>query len=169
MPSFFQIVAHTPTWVWAVLAYLVVDGLFGLRSSTRSPWRLLILPMVGIGLSLAGLGQAARSDIAFAAWVVALLSALPLGYAIGRRRAIRRLEDGRLETAGGWFGLLFGLAIFSVRYALGVLFALQPALKPEPFWIALSNGIGGMVAGIGLGWLAGVLLRVYGLPGRHAC
>ena len=53
----------------------------------------------------------------------------------------------------------FGLAIFAVRYALGVLFGVLPALKIEPLWIALAGGVSGVIAGIGLGWLAGLLLR----------
>jgi hypothetical protein len=56
--------------------------------------------------------------------------------------------------------LLFGVSIFAVRYALGVLFGVAPALKAEPIWIGLSAGAGGVIAGIGIGWLAGLLLQV---------
>jgi hypothetical protein len=84
---------------------------------------------------------------------------LPLGHAIGRRRAARWRDDGRLQIAGGWFMLGFGLSIFAVRYALGVLFGVAPLLKVEPFWIVLSGAVGGAIAGIGLGWLAGLILR----------
>jgi hypothetical protein len=69
------------------------------------------------------------------------------------------LDNGRLEIAGGWFMLGFGLSIFAARYALGVLFGVLPALKAEPLWIGISGGVGGVIAGIGLGWLAGLLLR----------
>ena len=93
---------------------------------------------------------------------MALLAALPLGWAIGTRRAVRlRPEDGRLEVAGGWFALCFGVSIFAVRYALGVLSGVMPGLRVEPLWIVLSGGVGGIVTGIGLGWLANLLLRAY--------
>jgi hypothetical protein len=101
-----------------------------------------------------------QPGLAFAGWAVALLAALPLGFAIGGRRAVRlRPEDGRLEVAGGWFALGFGLSIFAVRCALGVLFGVLPTLRAEPLWICLSGGVGGLVAGIGVGWLASLLLR----------
>lgn len=159
MPSFFQIIAHTPLWVWPLMAFIVWMGLQGLRPCTVQPWRLAILPVVGLALSLAGIAQSVQPGLAAAGWAVALLAALPLGVALGRRRAGRFLADGRLEIVGGWFMLAFGLSIFAVRYALGVLFGVVPAFKVEPLWIGLAGAVGGIVAGIGLGWLAGVILR----------
>jgi len=157
--SFLQIVAHTPLWVWPLMAAVVALGLYGLRPRTVPPWRLAILPMVGVATSLTAIVQSPRPALASAAWLLALLASLPLGIALGRRRRVRWLADGRLEIAGGWFMLLFALSIFGVRYALGVVFGVAPALKLDPFWIELSAGIGGVIAGIGTGWLAGLLLR----------
>jgi hypothetical protein len=159
MPSFFDIIAHTPLWVWPLMAAVFWLGWYGRRARIVPPARLAILPLVALGTSVATLVQSTRPELAAAGWLVALLAFLPLGYAIGRRRAARWLDDGRLQIAGGWFMLGFGLSIFAVRYALGVLFGVLPALKVEPFWIGLSGGVGGVIAGIGLGWLAGLLLR----------
>ncbi len=33
---------------------------------------------------------------------------------------------------------------------------MAPSLRADPVWIGLAGGVGGFVAGIGLGWLAGV-------------
>jgi hypothetical protein len=164
MPAFFQIVAqivtNTPLWVWPLMIFVLWLGWQGLRPRTVPLWRPAILPLVSIGSSLVAIVQSAGPALALAGWAVALLLALPLGYAIGRRRAVRlRLEDGRLEIAGGWFVLVFGLSIFAVRYALGILFGILPALRVEPLWICLSGVVGGAVAGIGIGWLVNLLLR----------
>jgi hypothetical protein len=164
MSLLFQIIVHTPLWVWALFAFILGLGVVGLRPRTMPPWRLAILPLVGIGTSLSGIVQSPRPTLAFAAWFIALLAALPLGHAAGRRRPARLLDDGRLAVAGGWFMLLFGVSIFAVRYALGVLFGVAPALKAEPVWIGLSAGAGGVIAGIGIGWLAGLLLQVRRSP-----
>ena len=86
--------------------------------------------------------------------------ALPLGHVIGRRRLVRRRPDGRLDIAGGWFALVFGISIFAVRYALGVLFGVAPALAHQPLWIGLSAAVGGFVSGIGVGWFFGLLMQV---------
>lgn len=154
-----QIVTNTPLWVWPLMAYVVWIGVKGLRTRTLPPWRLAILPVVGLVLSFVGIGQAVQPALALVAWLVAWAVALPLGYLLGRRRNVRRLDDGRLEIGGGWFMLVFGISIFAVRYALGVVFGMAPALRADPSWIAIAGGVGGLVAGIGLGWLGGVVGR----------
>jgi hypothetical protein len=159
MPSLFDIIAHTPVWVWPLMAAVFWLGWYGRRERIVPPLRLAILPLVALGTSIATIVQSASPGLAAAGWLVALLATLPLGHAIGRRREVRRLDDGRLQIAGGWFMLAFGLSIFAARYALGVLFGVLPALKAEPLWIGLSGGVGGVIAGIGLGWLAGLLIR----------
>ena len=124
------------------------------------PARLAILPLVSLATSLAGIVQSPRPGLAVAGWVVGLALALPLGYAVGSRRVARwRPEDGRLEVAGGWFALVFGISIFATRYAQGVLSGMMPGLQADPLWLALSGGIGGVVCGLGLGWLANLLRR----------
>ena len=158
----YQIVVNTPLWVWPLMLFVLWLGWRGLKPRTMPPARLAILPLVGLATSLAGIAQSLQPGLALAGWAVALVAALPLGWTIGTRRAVRlRAEDGRLEVAGGWFALGFGISIFVVRYTLGVLSGVMPHLRAEPLWIVLSGSVGGIVTGIGLGWLANLLLRVY--------
>ena len=136
MPSFFQIVANTPLWVWPLMVFILWLGLQGLRPRVIPGWRLAILPMVGFATSLGGIAQSADPAAAATGWGLALLAFLPLGWAFGQNRPVRlRPEDGKLEIAGGWFALVFGVSIFAVRYAMGVLFGVLPALRAEPLWI----------------------------------
>lgn len=153
MPSAYQIVINTPLWVWSLMLLVLWLGWRGLRAQRLAPMRLAALPMVGLGTALAGIAQSVQPTIALAAWTAALLAALPVGYLIGARRPLRLVESGKIEVAGGWFALVFGVTIFAVRYALGVLFGMQL------LWIAVAGGVGGMVAGTGLGWLANLLMR----------
>jgi Serine aminopeptidase, S33 len=165
VPSLFQIVTNTPLWVWPLMLAVVALGLYGLRPRTVPLVRLAILPLVGLGTSLAGIVQSPQPGLAAVGWIAALLVLLPVGHAIGRRRQARAVPGGRLEIAGGWFMLLFGLSIFATRYALGVLFGVMPALKTVPLWIVVSGAVGGAIAGIGLGWLAGLVARARGVSG----
>ena len=160
MPSFFQIVANTPLWVWPLMVFVLWLGLQGLRPRVIPVWRLAILPAVSLATSLGGIAQSANPVWAATGWALALLAFLPLGWVFGQNRAVRLLpEDARVEIAGGWFALVFGISIFAVRYAMGVLFGVLPALRGEALWIYLSGAVGGMVAGIGIGWLANLLRR----------
>jgi hypothetical protein len=160
MPSFLQIVTNTPLWVWPLMVFVLWLGLQGLRPRVVPWWRLAILPTVGLATSLAGIAQSAHPVWTATGWGLGLLALLPLGWAIGQKRPVRlRPEDGRVEIAGGWFALVFGVSIFAVRYAMGVLFGILPALRAEAFWIYLSGAVGGMVAGIGIGWIANLLWR----------
>jgi hypothetical protein len=159
MQTVFEIVIRTPLWVWPLMLLVLWLGWSGLRPRVVSPARLAILPLVGLGTSLSGIAQSAKPALALAAWAVALVAALPLGYAFGRGRPVRLLEDGRLAIAGGWFALGFGVSIFAVRYALGVLSGVMPHLRSGMVWICLTGGVGGVITGIGVGWLATLLVR----------
>jgi hypothetical protein len=160
MPSAYQIVVNTPLWVWPLMLFVLWLGWRGLQPRVMSPARLAILPLISLGTSLAGVAQSLQPGLGLAGWAVALLPALPVGWAIGTRRAVRLRPEGHgLDVAGGWFTLAFGVSIFAVRYTLGVLSGVMPGLHAEPLWIVLSGGVGGIVTGIGLGWLANLLLR----------
>jgi hypothetical protein len=160
MPSLFQIVANTPLWVWPLMVFVLWLGWQGLQPRIVPPWRPALLPLISVCSSLSGVAQSVQPDLSAAGWAAGLLAALPLGHALGRGRAVHlRPDDGRLAIAGGWFTLAFGLSIFVVRYVQGVAFGILPSLKLEPLWIGLSGGLGGVVAGIGIGWVASLLLR----------
>ena len=159
MQTVVEIVTRTPLWVWPLMLFVLWLGWWGLRPRVVSPARLAILPLVGLGTSLSGIAQSQQPALALAGGTIALLAALPLGYALGRRRSVRLHEDGRLAIAGGWFALGFGISIFAARYALGVLFGVMPHLRAEALWICLSGAVGGIITGIGIGWLANLLLR----------
>jgi len=158
MPSPLDIVLHTPLWVWPLLALVLWLGWSARRPRTVHPLRLAALPLVGLGVTVAGVVQSAAPAFTLSAWLVGLLVALPIGYAVGRRCEVR-WQDGRVWIAGGWFLLGFAISVFAVRYALGVTFGVFPHLARQPAWIVGAGAVGGTIAGIGLGWLAGLLAR----------
>lgn len=159
MPSTFDIVVHTPLWVWPLLILVLWLGWSSSRPRTVHPLRLAALPLVGLGMTIAGAVQSAAPLVTLAGWLVGLLITLPIGRLIGRRRSVTWQPEGRIRIDGGWFMLGFAVSIFAVRYALGVTFGMWPALATQPDWIAGAGALGGAVAGIGLGWLSGLLVR----------
>ena len=59
MIFFYQILIHTPPWVWILLAYLVFQGIKAMQPRKTPIWRALIVPVVFIawGISRIGFGH----------------------------------------------------------------------------------------------------------------
>jgi pimeloyl-ACP methyl ester carboxylesterase len=159
MPSPIDIVLHTPLWVWPLLALVLWLGWWARRPRTVRPLRLAVLPLVGLGVTISGALQSVMPGLTMGGWLVGLLLSLPIGHAIGWRREVVRQEDGRVRIAGGWFVLVFAVSIFGARYALGVTFGVWPELARQLIWVAGAGLVGGVIAGMGLGWLSGLLWR----------
>jgi hypothetical protein len=51
----YQILIHTPVWVWPLLAYLVWMGIKAMRPRTTAVQRSLIVPAIFIIWGLSGL------------------------------------------------------------------------------------------------------------------
>ena len=78
-----QMLAHTPPYVFVLLAYLIWQGALALRTRQRSVWRLLIVPVLftATGLSLLVL-RPLGGTLPMAAWLAAFA---PLGLVTGSR------------------------------------------------------------------------------------
>ena len=131
-----------------------------LRARTIAPGRLAILPVVATSISLFNALTSSLPLLSVPAWILALAAGAPLGLLIGRRRRLE-VEAGqhRMWLAGSWFSMALGLSIFAIRYAMGVTVALNPGLARDPLWTICANAVGGIVAGIGAGWMACLVMR----------
>ncbi|MCW5744889.1 MAG: hypothetical protein KIT36_01635 [Alphaproteobacteria bacterium] len=160
MTMLWQIVIHTPVWVWGLLLLVLWLGWRDLQDRAIAPARLAILPAVATCVSLVNILTSATPALALPAWLVAVALAMPLGAVIGaHRRLDAQAQPRRLVLAGSWFSMALGLTIFCVRYAMGVAVARQPALAADTLWIIAANAVGGAMTGIGAGWLACLVVR----------
>jgi len=68
-----QMLAHTPPYVFVLLAYLVWQGVLSLRTRRRTVWRMLIVPglFMATGLLLLVL-RPSGGTLPMAAWFVGL-------------------------------------------------------------------------------------------------
>ena len=81
-----QMLAHTPPYVFVLLAYLIWQGALALRTRQRSVWRLLNVPVLftATGLSLLVL-RPLGGTLPMAAWLAGLAAFAPLGLVTGPR------------------------------------------------------------------------------------
>jgi hypothetical protein len=79
MTFLIQMLAHTPPYVFVLLAYLIWQGVLSLRTRRQSVRRMLIVPglFIAMALPLPGLGTIRRhsADGGVARWAVGVCSA----------------------------------------------------------------------------------------------
>ena len=69
-----RILANTPVWAFALLAYLIWQGWQSLRPRTRPIWRMLIVPLVFLLMGSSRLVMARDNGLEpLLAWFVAAL------------------------------------------------------------------------------------------------
>jgi hypothetical protein len=150
---FMSIVRGTPSWVWSLLAALLMLGLWQRRARRVRPAAVLALPLallaLGLGSMAAGL---VAQPLAALSWLAALATGLWLTRQWPAPRGARWLADeGRLELPGSWAPMALMLAIFALRFGSGVAQALHPEWRSAlAFQTPLALSFGGL-AGAFLG------------------
>ena len=153
------ILSHTPVWVWGLLAALMALGFSQTRQRRLAPWRLLMLPLVLLGLSLWSMSA---GFIALPLSALVWLAALGAGAALLAGRpaqagAVWLPVEQRLQLPGSWMPMLLILAIFSIRYTANVGMAFNPGWRNTPELLLplalLYGGISGLFLGRALALL----------------
>ncbi len=155
----YQILAHTPLWVWAILLALLWLGLVQTVARRASLRRVILLPLAMTGLSLYGsssnFGAIGASWVMWAGAALATLlwvgsSELPAGV---RYNAARRI----FSLPGSWVPLGLMMAIFLTKYVVGVMLAMQPALANDMATAAIVASLYGAMSGLFMGRMARLL------------
>ena len=133
-PSLLDIVAHTPLWVWPLLAYTLYTGWRMTRDRTIARWRVFIMPAIAVSFAIVNLVTGGNTLAELAGFAVGTGLGAFVGVLAARRPA-RLLEDGRLALVGDWLPLILLIGIFSVKYAQGVALAIDPALATNTLFM----------------------------------
>jgi hypothetical protein len=158
IPSILDILTHTPLWVWALYAFVLLVAWQRSRERIVPVWRLLVLPGVMLVVTVSG-------------WIGAGLDSLPailLGFVAGgtggwllvRDGSARRLEGNRLWLRGDIWTFVQILVILVFRYATTVAGIVNPAFAADPVWHPLTLLVSSALTGLFLGRVA-ARLRVY--------
>jgi hypothetical protein len=159
METVILVLAHTPRWVFLLLALLVWLGVSALRPRTLPLRRVFATPAVFIAWGLLALAMAARTSPAIvAAWGLSAIAVGCLAFFATRLDGLRADRSrGIVELPGSILPLVRNLAIFVVKYALAATMARHPALHGEllPWDMAVSGAAFGYFAG----WSCRFLVR----------
>ena len=142
------IVQKTPHWVWGLLAALALLGVSQLRTR-RLGWRRAVAPAIGLALfSLVNLARDLSSTPWLAPGLLVWLAAFAVLMLLGTRSGPRPGTSydpvtDRFVLPGSAMPLLTILAIFFLKYGLGIELAMQPTLRFEPafaLWMFAGYG-----------------------------
>jgi hypothetical protein len=152
-----RILANTPVWAFALLAYLIWQGWQSLRPRTQPIWRMLIVPLVFFLMGLSRLVMARGNGLEpLLAWLVAALLFAALALSRGPRLLAVDSKNGAVTRPGSVVPLVRNITIFALQYAV----AVATAMKLQP--LAAVAIIGHAVSGASL-------VRVTFPAGRWRC
>lgn len=141
-----EIVRGTPVWVWGLLALLVALGVSQSMPRRVSARRAIAVPALMVALSLAGVATTfGARPVALAAWSAGIALAVVFGLQAVAPRGARWLRDvARFELPGSWLPMALILALFCVKYGVGVGLAIHPSLAANTgFEVAVALAYGG--------------------------
>lgn len=148
-----QIITRTPVWVWAILGLLLWVGLKQSVPRSVGLRRITVLPLVMVGLSLAGMLTAfGTGHHALLAWGAAAAVAAAVVMQLNFPQATRYNSwTQQFELPGSWTPLVLMVGIFITKYAVGVTLAMHPELARDALFsqsmAALYGGFSGVFVG----------------------
>ena len=153
MDRLIEIVAHTPLWVWPLLAALLWLGWQASQTRVVPLWRLVILPAAILIMSIVTLLSFGPNGVGISIWVGGVLIGGALGWFSYRSDGLAVDHEHRLlRLPGEWKSLGLIAVIFAFRYYWGYKSATAPELVAIPTATISYIGFNGMLSGIFIGW-----------------
>jgi hypothetical protein len=154
----YQILIHTPLWVFPLLAYLVWQGIKATRPRTTTIWRSLIVPAIFIVWGLSRLMSGYQHGIGpLLSWTGAALALAPVGLLMAKPFALDHVT-GQINRPGSAMPLIRNVTIFALQYTVAVIAAVDPG------GLTIATLVGRAISGATTGYFLGrtiALLRQY--------
>jgi Na+/glutamate symporter len=144
---------HTPAWVFGLFVALVALGVSMSFPRTVSLRRSLMWPLALLGLALMGVASAFGSQpLALPAWGAGLATALLALQGRIDTSAVRfSAGTRRFQVPGSWVPLVLMMALFSLKFGVGVALATQPELRQSTALAVAASAAYGLFSGVFLG------------------
>jgi hypothetical protein len=114
----FRILAHTPLWVFALLAYLIWQGWQARRPRTQAIWRMLVVPLVFFLMGLSRLVLAHHGLEPLLAWLAAAILFGALALWRGPKLLAVDRARGVVSRPGSAAPLIRNVTVFSLQYGV---------------------------------------------------
>jgi hypothetical protein len=146
----FQILRHTPLWVFGLFFGLIYLGYIQSKPRLVSRSRLAVLPVSMLSLSFLGVLSSFGTDvIAFSAWLSAIAAVVAVGIALPQLRGTSFSFETRLFTVpGSWMPLVLMMCIFFTKYAVAVARAVSGGASLSSFATVAACLVCGLCSGL---------------------
>jgi hypothetical protein len=144
-----QILTHTPIWVFPLFAYLVWLGVKAMRPRTVTIWRSLIVPAVFIVWGLSRLISRQQDTMwPLVAWFAAAAILLLVGLLTAHPIELDH-TTGEIRRRGSAIPLIRNITVFALQYTVAVIAAVDPhdATTAAIVGRAISGGTTGYFLG----------------------
>jgi hypothetical protein len=143
---FIQIISNTPKWVFVLFFVLLALGILQMRTSTKAKSRVLILPIVLLFLSIAGVISAfGIAAMPIAAWALGYIGLASLmAYGLADSGSAYTVETKQFTVAGSVIPLALMMSIFLLKYFVGASMAMKASFTTDaafPIIISLLYGV----------------------------
>jgi len=150
-----QIISHTPTYVWALLAFLLYRGYLASQDREITLQKLAIIPCVMLGLTLTSINShGVLGDAVWAAWAAGAGVAMLLVWSMSKGEVSVNRAAGTVMQRGSWAPLMLMVAIFVTKYTVGVMSVMHPEIIHSVAGSLVVTTLYGLFNGVFIGRLA---------------
>lgn len=160
-----QILNGTPWWVWFIFIYVIVIGIKALKPRVVSIYRLTLMPLLFVFLSVHTLFVVPLDFIRITIFVVTIILGMGMGFWQISRLYLQVDKQKRLLAVPGSFAtLILVLVIFASKYYFGYTEAVNPAMMHNDLFLWLMLAISGLCTGMFVGRAICYVCRFMSLP-----
>jgi hypothetical protein len=150
-----KIIATTPLYVWAILAYLLFVGIKAMRNHIVYLPKFFIIPAVLIGLKYKVFFS--ENNIIYIGF---MLLGLSVGFITAQKTVIKIFRELKsIELPGNYSTIIILITFFLIKYIFGYLEATNRELVN--LYLYIENSISGILAGYFLGRSVCYVYRFY--------
>ena len=153
MNEIWQILLHTPWWVFLIFVYLLRVGINATKPRIISLNKILILPAIFLFISINSFITTFQiSTLLLSTYSLSLLIGIGGGWLLVRNLNLKFDQQNNLiKVPGSFTTLILTLIIFSTKYYFGYSIATNPSVTEKIHFTLLQLVVSGICTGLFIG------------------
>lgn len=165
MSALSQILNGTPWWVWVIFIYVMIVGIKALSPRVVSLYRLTLMPLIFVALSVHTLWVLPLNFMRIALFVIFVIAGIGIGFWQISRLFIEIDRNKKLlAVPGSPMTLILVLIVFASKYYFGYTEATNPGIIDQLAFILPLLIISGLCTGTFIGRGICYICRFVSLP-----